>query len=439
MSKRRFIIFCISLLMFWGCPPKRVNVLPPDDPNDHFPEISNTLAVDVFLDATLSMKGFLVPGVLSYYEQTLPLLESAVGKGWEGGHTTFYRFGSHIAPIAGRAHVEATQPGFYTNPEYFQKTFIENVIDYANVDHLTIIATDLFQNEVDVNLLTGKLKEKYLTKNLAIGILGIKSEFAGPIYDVGVKNYTFEYNSGSSQPDRFRPFYLLILGTYADVEHYYEKLEVSGLKDFPVKNFIIFSRYLSHPLSSFENARMVKTNKIVETGGLLAPGLLDKRLKQFRLNGDVAKADFITAFKYFPLPYTVPFNPATLEPEITAWKHQANQLAENESAKRAFHINGINLSENELKVEAQLTPTVLSEGEVYCYRVILRPKDYSMPAWVSDWNMPTRSIEEWRKKPAAFNGATTFNLKPFLSDLWEMVVQLHRPKVGEFYCYVKRG
>jgi hypothetical protein len=371
MFKYRFC-FILVILVFslpqLGCESK-VKELPPEDASDNVGEVSDTLDVDIFLDATLSMKGFIIPGVASHYEQTIQLLERAVGKGWQNGKAMFYRFGSTISPIKSRGYLEAAQPGFYTDKKFFQKTFIENVLDSAKTENLTVIVTDLFQNDADVNLLTRKLKEKYLIKNLAIGILGIKSEFNGSVYDVGIRNYSFAYTSNNANSETFRPFYVLMLGKHTDVVRYYEELEKSGLKNFPSNNFLIFSRYLGNPLTSFEGGGIDTPSKIVETSGIISPSLPLNRLKQFkqfRLRDGSVDASFTAALTHKPLPYTMQFNPALVDAEITVWRYNQSRLEMNEDAKQALKINDVSLAAEKMNVRLSLSGAKLPAKSIHC-------------------------------------------------------------------------
>ncbi|MBI3650567.1 MAG: hypothetical protein HY231_05910 [Acidobacteria bacterium] len=436
-----FILTALLLLLASGCESK-VKELPPEENADSLEAVSGALDVDIYLDATLSMKGFVVPGIASHYEQTIQLLERAVSRGWEGGKATFYRFGSTISPIKSRGYLEAAQPGFYTDKNFFQKTYIENVIDAARSDHLTVIVTDLFQNDADINLLTRKLKDKYLAKNLAIGILGIKSQFNGDVYDVGIRNYSFSYVSEMTKPETYRPFYVLMLGKHLDVTRYYDELEKSGLKNFPSNNFLIFSPFLEHPATTFEGGRIETPIKIVETSGIVSPTVKEKRIKQFkqfRLRDSSSTASLIAALAYTPLRYTMTFNPAAVDTEISAWKFTNPHLESNEEAKQAVKVNGINFTEGKMNVELTLNAMQLPAKSIHCFRVVLRPKEYRLPEGFSRWDMPLNLVEEWRRHPQSFNGATTYNLKPFLNDLWETLVQLHKPKIADFYFFVQNA
>src|SRR3712207_4929508 len=105
MFKRRcLLLFAAYVLLASGCPDRteRAKVLPPIDPGDQIPGASSVLTVDIYLDVTLSMRGFIVTGISSNYEQMLQFLERAAQRGWDTGRVTFYRFGSRIESVVGR-------------------------------------------------------------------------------------------------------------------------------------------------------------------------------------------------------------------------------------------------------------------------------------------------------------------------------------------------
>ncbi|MFL6335834.1 MAG: hypothetical protein ACJ754_21195 [Pyrinomonadaceae bacterium] len=427
---------CLLLASGFKCDrAQRTAALPPND-EPQVGGVSDSIAVDVYLDATLSMKGFIVPGVSSNYERTLQLLERAAQKGWNHGTATFYKFGTRIDPVGGRGYLEGSRPDFYTNPDLYRRTFIENVIDAANPDNLTVVVTDLFQNAADVSLLTRKLKEKYLEKGLAVGVLGVRSHFDGTVYDVGIRNYSFPYKSGSEQAERFRPFYVLILGRHPDVARYFETLKVSGLEGFPT-NFEIFSRHLATRLASFSDGRVEAVERMVQVSNLLAAGVQEGRAKQFVVR-EGTPPHFAATFGYEGLPYVMPFPAGALSYEVTAWHCAGDRLEGSGAPPQAFHVTGAALTGDRITLEAQVDASALAANEIYCYRVVLRPREYQAPAWVTEWDMPVENVEHWKQKPADFNGATTFNLKPFLEDLSETVVQLYQPKVGEVYFYFQK-
>ena len=90
---------------------------------------------------------------------------------------------------------------------------------------LVVIVTDLFQDDSDITQLIGHLKEKYIRKGHDVGLFGLRSQFDGTVYDIGIgEGSSMPYRSTPGNPETFRPFYLLVLGKYADIAHYFDRL-----------------------------------------------------------------------------------------------------------------------------------------------------------------------------------------------------------------------
>src|SRR5258708_1563265 len=102
----RYLFPIVVLVCFSACVTRKVCTLPRESA-DTLPGSSNELDVAIYLDATLSMKGFLVPGTTTYFQQLLPLIETTVSTGWPGGQATFYKFGTKINELHNRDHLAA--------------------------------------------------------------------------------------------------------------------------------------------------------------------------------------------------------------------------------------------------------------------------------------------------------------------------------------------
>ena len=450
VKKISFLIIFVCFLM--GCSKQESIPLPPaPDKNEQLEPVSTQLQVNIFLDPTLSMQGFVNPGTSTYYAQTLPILESAVISGWANASTKFYTFSDKNSEIKDRGYLKANLPDLYKikdDKDKFVSTFIDKAITHSdenaeqnvNKNNLKIIVTDLFQNDSDVNLLTKKLKEHYIVKNLAVGILGVKSQFNGTVYDVGINRYSFGYIINNQNPASFRPFYVLILGKHADVMHYYERLKNGGLNGFNTeKNFVIFSPYLTAPLSSFEGAKIHNTSKLSPVGSLLKGDVKDNRIKQFQIKGGAEKASFNVTLKYNRLPETMEFNPNKVESKITIIESiKGNKIVGREDNN--LEVKPVSLGNEGLTLAFELVAAKLIINKIYPYEIVLRPLSnaYSMPQWISEWDMDINRIEEWRQRPNNFNGAVTINLKHFLTEVWQATVEVHHPTIAKLYCYVKK-
>ena len=372
---------------------------------------------------------FVVPDPWSHYTRILPYLESVVLSGWTDGKAEFFRFGTQVEPIDRDAYLQVAAPEFYDDRDINQETLIQKVIDYETeqatdfdeADSLVVIVTDLFQAQNDVNLLVAQLKEKYLRKDLAVGLLGVRSQFYGVIYDIGLGLDPMPYQVDIDNPETFRPFYLLVLGRYANVARYFDRLTASG---FPEAETVIFSRHLVHSLVPSDGASIGQIENLVLVESLVRPP--DARLRQFRTrtNADVAK--FSATQKYMPLPHAMSFDSNALESVVIAKHCSADQTTDSPAVQQCLQVSS-ELS-NELTLNVSIAARDLPEG-IYHYQVTLSPKTerYQPPVWCSDWDMGLD-----------FDGSKTLNLGSFVATLSQSTAQVHQPKIAQIHFYIQK-
>jgi hypothetical protein len=435
----------LMLTVLAGCTKR--SPPPPDDALSKLEPISEAVNVDLFFDATLSMKGFVLTKTTSSYQSVVPLLERGVIEGWRGGQVSFYKFGDDIAPLAGRQYLEAIKPSFYSDSKYNRKTLIERVIDRSAQDHLTVVVTDLFQTNSDINQLSEKLKQRFVANNLCVGIYAIRSQFEGPIYDVGPDAFSFVYNS-TAQPESERPFYLLTFGKHADIAHFFDVLDQAGLNAIAERHALIFSRYLASQYLSFSRAKLKTADRISEisTSNLLSGHFDDDRVKAFKLTKSKPTARFSSELQCDSFVKNVMEYSNDLTAEVTAWKGEdkgGRELIPTESpqAQRAFRVMAKLLPDqppyDKLELEGNINTADFPGPGVYQYRILLRPNHFTLPGWVSLWTMRDEEVRRWHQKPSEFNGAKTYNLENFLGTLLGAVLSTTQPNVGEVYCYIR--
>lgn len=450
------LVFVCFLILWGGCNPREFCPMPEDMDFEEIAPLSKNLEADIYIDASFSMVGFIKPGN-SYYVRGLQMLERAFIAGWPKGSRNFYKFGSNISEISRDKALKAASEIFYCDPNFRGQTRIENVIDNANRNNLSVIITDLFQTDADVNLLIEKLNSRFLTKDIAVGVLGIKSQFNGRVWDVGLEDLNFDYYSNGREVAEYRPFYLLMFGKYNDIVHYHKMMKINGLNNFPEKNFIIFSSQLVERLASFDNARLSDTDKITEVLNILHPVRNYRHLKQFMVKGSVQKAYFDTVVKISFLSHMPKINSKKLKPEITAWQWQENPINDKGThekgkkisrkklvicaeALRSLIVKDFKLSGSQLNFRTEIHPKNFPCDGTYCFRIVFQPLSefYLLPKWISDWDMDQDLIYQWQKSPNQFKGNTTLNLKNFLNNIWQIIYQKNKPMIANFYCYIKK-
>ncbi|MFN0139889.1 MAG: hypothetical protein ACKVQW_07350 [Pyrinomonadaceae bacterium] len=443
LKKRLIILIFCSSLFFLSCGSKCDPPIPLqseeilDTRNEGFP-----LSTDIYLDATLSMQGFTnASGYLSNYQLSIPVLERIAG-----GEVSFWKFGNEPVSIKREDYLKADKPVFYPNTQDLKETRIQNVISQANESHLTLVVTDLFQESADINVLISLIKEKYVKKNIAVGILAVKSQFNGTVYNVGTNDRTFNWASGDD-PSKFRPFYILAFGKYGDINNYFEKFdsetrsfETYDNKDtgFSIKKRIIFSRYLVEKPSMLLDAKITPNNSVAK----MAPGILVKTsspknpFKELVV-GEKAEGEAFTA----EIPLTLLNNTIDFSTELKAeiQSSTCGGKTNNQITEPPIIVEAITPDKQKIRLSVKVTGRKLIAQTTNVFRIILRPKSFTSPAWVGEWNMTGEQVEQWFKDKKEFQGSKTHNLSQFMSALWIATEEEFHPKIADFYCFFKRG
>ena len=458
--KTNLLLFSIYLCFFitlTSCDNKKDSYIPEfqEDTSDATPEpISENLVARIYFDATLSMQGFVKPGA-TQYTQMCRYLESVIVSGWENVTVNFFRFGEQVEPIDRNTYLNLSRTGFYENSRVFRETFIQKIIDYevllthdeagesvtteestepttpektnnnGKESSLVVIVTDLFQDNRDLTVLVTQLKEQYIQKGYGVGLLGLRSEFDGTVYDLG--GAPLPYRSTPENPETYRPFYLLVLGRQADIAHYFDRLITNGFTDAQT---IIFSRYLVSPLLSFDGTEKINTDNLNRK--IINPEYSQtSRLKQYEIVDNSKFASISAKMKYVPLPHAMSFDSDMFEVPIIAKGNddEETKISKAETCLKVIPTLSENSDGNELNVEFRLDSQSLPRKAVYLYEVTLIPKvdTFQAPNWCSEWDMGDER-----------NGAKTLNLVNFVRDLSLVTAQMHRPQIAIFHCYIKK-
>lgn len=184
---------------------------------------SEAIVADVYVDGTTSMYGYINYAGSTVYGDAVKDIERTITETWKNDQIKYIKFGDTFRTLTRNEFLTMNTAAFYDQED----TSLQKVIEQTNDKNLSIIITDLFQTNQDLDSLIRVLKNKSLGTNKAVAVIGIKSQFNGKIFDVGKNMAYFSYNS-SDNPETYRPFYLLVLGnendTRAFVSGYMSKL-----------------------------------------------------------------------------------------------------------------------------------------------------------------------------------------------------------------------
>ena len=401
--------------------------------NKQQPDLTNPLAIDIHIDGSGSMLGYINQENSSYI-QALKLLDSTLGLSSRDSQLTvkYYRSGDYQHQAKGLTRSEfrkAHKSEFYDgkNPAFpaVSSDLGSLITKPKNSDRLTVIVTDLEQNDGDVNLIANKIKENYFNskdKNYAVGIWAVKSEFNGTVYSASDADKKFNYNTEGKTSKQYRPFYILFLGDYQDITNYFDKLakEQGNLSDYATaypsdrSKFVIFSpnnlladvSYLNSPLnlSSYlvapnllhnGNVSVEKNNQPIE--------LLEIKNK----NADALEVKYQLPLKQINHTLSADPNDLKVAIDISAFdKFNKQQFKQAPAAEKALDFKDWQINDNQLEFVTTINPKNFTESNIYYFKVDVTAKDLQKPDWWNEWNLNSGS-----------DGSKTSNLYGFMNSL----------------------
>lgn len=385
--------------------------------------IPEKVDVDVYFDATVSMKGYTTLAAGNVY-RTLPDLLSDLGSSM--GEVKFYGFGEKVRELAGREYRNFSSP----EPYIELITAVHNVVEESNTSHLTIIVTDLFESNADWSNISKKIREKFFANHLAVAVIGIKNSFKGEIFDVGLNAAKFQYDS-FDYPDRFRPFYLLVMG------------QESAVKDFMLKfkerqtlsndtGYLLLSENLSEASNDFSQMTLQSMENFFVNDTL---SLADKTAREFGVDKFSVPASFTLNFTYNPPLGACPLDMAEMTPDIKIFSLNNNEWVPfSEDVDAQIILTSVEGGDNLYTVQFTVLPeNNLMEGRVNFVHAELSPseKGYLMPEWVRNWNMLNVDVD-----PANFDGSKTINLIHVIGSLKNSVFAASRPALVNLNFFV---
>lgn len=362
---------------------------------------SDQIDIDIYIDATTSMEGFAV-NINSDYSQFLDQLETSALSAWKKADPKFYKFGQRIRQINRDEFLSAKNDiDFYKENGVFLNTYIDSVVKRTNSTRLSVLITDLFQDEGDVNKMVESFKEKCFAKGVVVGIIGVKSEFIGKVFDV--PSYPNGYNLNAKE----RPFYAITFGNPGNMEQLFESLKT---KPFVKEGqFLMFSPNI---VKSFD-IKLSKTKDSKFVNKISSHNQSVKNSFDFSMKKEGKEAKFNLEIDLNRNSRCPDFSADNLE--IVVYKKSLFPKAKNTKidSTLANDIKISNLQRTGDKISALLS--LINEEEVgnYSYLIYLKTnqlKGLLVPDWIKEFSTDN-------PVPNTPSASLTYNLDKFTSTL----------------------
>ena len=243
---------------------------------------SEAVDVDIYLDGTYSMGGYVNFTSSTVYEDAVKNIERTISTNWKKENIQYIKFGDNIQSLSREQFLQFSNSGFYQETN----TRLQEVVDSMQADKLNILVTDLFQTNQDIDSLMLSLKNScFSDSSKAMALIGVKSQFNGKIYDIGKSSMSLSYTSTDDKAS-YRPFYVLVIGKEADVREFTKAY--SKNLDAELVKVALFSKNLSSevalvPGKAIPNNNKEKISNMAQISTMLGS---NSDILQYRLNLD---------------------------------------------------------------------------------------------------------------------------------------------------------
>lgn len=380
--------------------------------------------VDVYWDATYSMQGYTTITAGNAYRSLPDNLEDV---GNSMGETKFFRFGETVQPLEGREHRRFSEAGFYNETI----TAIHTVIDTADTEHLSIIVTDLFESDADWSNVAKKIKDKYFAQHMAVAVVGIKNPFNGDVFDVGLDNAKFNYDSGNDTA-KYRPFYLLIMGHENQVKAFIQRWKDKGAGGSDMQYMLLSENLMDEvpDLSTME----IKDSKNIFADEKLK--LNDKRMKEFGVDAGDEEAQITAGFAYKPVTDGCKVDMKSLKPVVRLsyledgeWKsldkdQEVSCTIQEDPAQSGYYLTTLKFTPDK----------TLEKDKINLIYASIEPgyNGFTLPDWVKTWNMENSG----GITPDNFDGSKTINFLHLAESLKASALDAAKPSLANMVLLI---
>jgi hypothetical protein len=401
-TKRLIFMLSLTIIVSHSCSTK----LPDPKWRDNTSSVNATnespqedIAIDIYVDATTSMGGFAL-GKGTIYSQFIDQLEAGALSSWKKADVKYFKFGEIIKPIQRSEFLTAKDNlAFYRENGIFRKTYIDSVIKHTDTKRLSVVITDLFQDEGDVNIMVDQIKAQCFNRNVMLGIIGVKTEFNGLVFDTPGNPGGYKLNT------KERPFYALIFGDPSKMEKLFEALKT---KDFVKENqiLLISNHILKSPIVS-----IVKT-KDSKSVNKKAPRLQLNNSFDFSMKEKDKDAKFNLELSFEKNTRCVDFDENSLTAMVFK-KSITDVKKPNPDSVMTDDFRIENLKRQGDKITATLVLKNENPEGNYSYLIYIQPNQingFKLPSWVKNFSTDN-------PLPNTESASQTYNLEKLISRL----------------------
>ncbi|HLK63013.1 MAG TPA: hypothetical protein VKU19_06215 [Bryobacteraceae bacterium] len=355
------------------------------------PEAAATSDLDIYVDGSMSMRGYVLAQNSNYSQMIREVLQSATAAQF---NLNIYKFTSTVTPVTRLPLGQLQTPGFYDGRDTPLATLLSQLANETS--HTAIIISDLVQSDGGVDSL-GLVKSlsQLAGRGLQMRLLGYRSSFDGDYYPEsragGLGQRTFRLTMSQSLPGTGRPFYLFVVAPNAESM---KRVDNYVLNRFPaVQTF-----NPTAPPVSVDNVEL-QTQGIKATRWSLYSRLARRETATARRldSAFVLTTSTPGIAVTLPLTFQVQFNLPLRQPGRLSFEAVRATWSRKSGLKKPAPIEIPVTGEFDKGGQRILLRLTVSKPEpqgwdVYYLKMRAGEANLSVPAWVIDWNTDNDSV-----------------------------------------------
>jgi hypothetical protein len=365
------------------------------------------------------MKGYVSPSTTNF-SKLMDDIEATCQDVWKKTDIKYFKFGRSVLPISRTEFVSGKNSvNIFSDPQLSTQTNFAGALQTTNASRLSVLITDFFYNNSDINLVVNAIKDSCIKKNpnVEVGVIGLTSPFNGIVGDV----------SPAVSVKGDRPLYVILFGEKQNIAKMF-----NVLKNKPYINGNQLFLITEKPTEDFTvevKKDAVKNNKIKIAQGNLGSLKDYGTVYGFRMDAKEKEAtlDFTTILT--TTPFIAPIAVENLK--YTVYKKTQGK-PDSTAADDELKITDLQLSGNTIKGKILLNN---NDGDgKYSYSVYFglnntnQPK---LPTWVENVNTETFA--------QGVNENKTLNLSKLLSDISTVFNTVRNPKIAKFFIHLEKN
>lgn len=422
-TKISFFLSAILVLSLYSCGPSTKKGEQWNYAKDEITGVqkstTKSLNVDVYLDVTTSMKGYVSPSTTNF-SKLMDDIEATCQNAWEKTDIKYFKFGRSVLPISRTEFVSGkNSTNIFSDPQLSTQTNFAGALQNTNASRLSILITDFFYNNSDINLVVNAIKDSCIKKNpnVEIGVIGLTSTFNGIVGDV----------SPAVSVKGERPLYVILFGEKQNIAKMFDVL-----KNKPYINGNQLFLITENPVQDFTvdvKKDPAKNNKIKIAQGNLGSIKDYGTVYGFRMDAKEKEALLDFTITLTPTPFIASITTDNLK--YSVYKKTAGK-ADSTAADDELKITDLKQNGNTITGKINLNN---NDGDgKYSYAVYFglnntnQPK---LPAWIENVNTETFA--------QGVNENKTLNLSKLLDNISTVFNTVRNPKIAKFFIHLEKN